>query len=515
MSYHIGEIRRFIAERFDDEEVKLLCFDYFSEVYSDFTAGMTKTQMIMQLVEFCLHRDIMDELLQRIHNERPKQFKERFPEFSTSINNELQNPSSNLSEISGRLGSEEVVKACRTALVELLSLQYPWGEWSDRRTALESIIAEREPFRGPEGPKPNVARTLFALEVLNYFKGSFLDRQARLGLTWMTQAVSEGWYWEWTSTQSLDSESSVPNLVPRRDVRHSAQVTSALCRWATKRDPLASLLNNLATSCVLNNGFCPDTPGESAPRLLASVYVVEALGYSVSGRFRLSLDDLIDNRSVIDVKSSLRRGLNALHRECDYGDGLIGHSFSGPTPYLTGIALFRLASLSSTNHDFRELTEKMVAGLIATAESSGWVDYSVKSPTRSKTRKRTTLRVAAGLGLASREGVVIPKNIIGLALDQACEFVLDEDEMDLDSPDFACALLCIFSFLEEVKESIDLQSLEADVQENRRKYLPVWLKNYERHASHLSDGREMGIDTYEILMHSFEECIKLLQNISQ
>jgi len=65
------------------------------------------------------------------------------------------------------INAEKIAVACQTALTELLTLQYPWGEWSDRRTRLESIIAEREPHRGPEGPKPNVARTLFALDVLD------------------------------------------------------------------------------------------------------------------------------------------------------------------------------------------------------------------------------------------------------------------------------------------------------------------------------------------------------------
>ena len=41
-----ADLRRFLVDAFDDEELKSLCFDYFRDVYDDFTTGMTKTQMI-------------------------------------------------------------------------------------------------------------------------------------------------------------------------------------------------------------------------------------------------------------------------------------------------------------------------------------------------------------------------------------------------------------------------------------------------------------------------------------
>ena len=41
-----ADIRRFLVNTFSDEDLKTLCFDYFRDVYDDFTTGMTKGQMI-------------------------------------------------------------------------------------------------------------------------------------------------------------------------------------------------------------------------------------------------------------------------------------------------------------------------------------------------------------------------------------------------------------------------------------------------------------------------------------
>jgi hypothetical protein len=41
-----ADLLRFLVDTFDAEEIKVLCFDYFRDVYDDFAVGMTKRQMI-------------------------------------------------------------------------------------------------------------------------------------------------------------------------------------------------------------------------------------------------------------------------------------------------------------------------------------------------------------------------------------------------------------------------------------------------------------------------------------
>ena len=57
-----ADLRRFLVDAFDDEELKILCFDYFRDVYDDFTTGMTKTQMIQIVIERCVRRDALANL---------------------------------------------------------------------------------------------------------------------------------------------------------------------------------------------------------------------------------------------------------------------------------------------------------------------------------------------------------------------------------------------------------------------------------------------------------------------
>ncbi len=54
MQHSTADTRRFLVETFSDEELKVLCFDYFHDVYDDFTTGMTKTQMIQLLIARCV-----------------------------------------------------------------------------------------------------------------------------------------------------------------------------------------------------------------------------------------------------------------------------------------------------------------------------------------------------------------------------------------------------------------------------------------------------------------------------
>ena len=80
--------------------------------------------------------------------------------------------------------------------------------------------------------------------------------------------------------------------------------------------------------------------------------------------------------------------------------------------------------------------------LISTGENTGWFDYSVPLNMCPDTYKPTTLRVAAALGLASRAGISIPEHVRDIVVKLAQKFIFDEDETDLDSPYFACALIC-------------------------------------------------------------------------
>ena len=73
-----ANIRKFLTECFSDEELTTLCFDYFRDVYEEFARGMTKGEKIQLLLDRCVRREAMPNLLAALHIERTAQYEARF-----------------------------------------------------------------------------------------------------------------------------------------------------------------------------------------------------------------------------------------------------------------------------------------------------------------------------------------------------------------------------------------------------------------------------------------------------
>jgi hypothetical protein len=64
-------LRSRIAHAFDDQEVRTLCFGRFPAVYREFTTGMTHTQMIGLLLDYCVRYQAGEALLAALEQARP------------------------------------------------------------------------------------------------------------------------------------------------------------------------------------------------------------------------------------------------------------------------------------------------------------------------------------------------------------------------------------------------------------------------------------------------------------
>lgn len=74
----LATLRKFLIECYDDAELTRLCFDYFHDVFQDFTADATKGQKALQVIGFCQRRGLMPDLLSILEEERPIPFANRF-----------------------------------------------------------------------------------------------------------------------------------------------------------------------------------------------------------------------------------------------------------------------------------------------------------------------------------------------------------------------------------------------------------------------------------------------------
>lgn len=79
-TYNLPSIRELLISAFDDDELNVLCFDHFRQVYDSFTAGMSKIQKTLTLLGYCQRQKQMEELLVLIKERNPQrydQFKEQ------------------------------------------------------------------------------------------------------------------------------------------------------------------------------------------------------------------------------------------------------------------------------------------------------------------------------------------------------------------------------------------------------------------------------------------------------
>lgn len=71
-------IRQFTQQRFNDSELRDFCLAYFPQVHDEFTIGMTRSQMVYVLIDYCRRHEQMPDLMAALQRERPEQFHQYF-----------------------------------------------------------------------------------------------------------------------------------------------------------------------------------------------------------------------------------------------------------------------------------------------------------------------------------------------------------------------------------------------------------------------------------------------------
>ena len=74
IGWNTAVVRDLLSAAFSDEELVTFCFDHFPAVYQDLGSGMGKGQKVQRLLEHCLRRGQMEELLARVHERNPDQY---------------------------------------------------------------------------------------------------------------------------------------------------------------------------------------------------------------------------------------------------------------------------------------------------------------------------------------------------------------------------------------------------------------------------------------------------------
>ena len=99
-----ADLRRFLTDAFNAEEITTLCADYFPDVYNNFASGQTKGARIQDLLDYCVRRDQLQPLLNELYRERPQQFAKVLgeePHRSARPGNVAAGPAASVTNVSG------------------------------------------------------------------------------------------------------------------------------------------------------------------------------------------------------------------------------------------------------------------------------------------------------------------------------------------------------------------------------------------------------------------------------
>lgn len=73
-----ADLRQFILQHFTDSELTALAFDYFPDLFDEFSVGMTMSRKAIALISYVERRDRRDELWAVLSRERPETWGQRF-----------------------------------------------------------------------------------------------------------------------------------------------------------------------------------------------------------------------------------------------------------------------------------------------------------------------------------------------------------------------------------------------------------------------------------------------------
>ncbi|NEP06496.1 MAG: AAA family ATPase [Okeania sp. SIO2G4] len=118
MEYNREAIRKLVTEALTLDGLKDLVFDYFEDVYEDFTQGQTTSQQIRILLQYAYKHRKVNCLLEKIKEKNPKVFNEfessirnQSPDKISSSNNLFNIPNIDISEFTGHQDDLEYLES--------------------------------------------------------------------------------------------------------------------------------------------------------------------------------------------------------------------------------------------------------------------------------------------------------------------------------------------------------------------------------------------------------------------
>jgi len=128
-TWNAKAIRELLSAAFDDEEITTLCYNSFHEVHELFSTGTSKAQKIQLLLDYCVRKVQLEELLKLVKERNPAQYARLVPSLQTDAEPQPQPP-----VITERSATNEA------RLIRLL--EYPKGEGMLKETIVKYALTK-------------------------------------------------------------------------------------------------------------------------------------------------------------------------------------------------------------------------------------------------------------------------------------------------------------------------------------------------------------------------------------
>lgn len=224
---------------------------------------------------------------------------------------------------------EKVTEVCITSCQQLLHTQTPWGEWGkghavrlDRDAAIDRLSLR---FAETLVAKPNVYRTLGAIQVLRTFHKNKFKNRSDLAWGWISSHLDGPRFRPWNVSPGDDGDDELGSLRAIDkvdDIRHTAQALLFKLHHTNSLFLLPQGLEFLLDNQDEKLGAWPQTPG-GRPDIRATAYSAEFL---LSFPFRKFEDSILTSTKKLQkqelqsrVRESSLRAINWINERAAEG----------------------------------------------------------------------------------------------------------------------------------------------------------------------------------------------------
>lgn len=116
------QLRKFVYEHFNDDELEGFCFEYFPEVRRErFNRGMGINRKVIELIDYCERRDLTEKLMVALEEERGNLYRKLFSSYKAVKSSQMANYSANNPDLTGlTTGHKESLKKMAADLALIL-----------------------------------------------------------------------------------------------------------------------------------------------------------------------------------------------------------------------------------------------------------------------------------------------------------------------------------------------------------------------------------------------------------